>query len=404
MSALISSSAPITLDELLNKPQGRIVNPQGELFSPAAARPRKCPGEFIAATDPDIMRLVGVGAAVAIGVSGGKDSVVATGVTMEYLDSLGHTGPRVLVHADLGMVEWKESVEVCRQLANHYGLELLIVSRKAGGLMERWESRWESSTRRYSELSTVTLVLPWSTPAMRFCQSETKRIPIISELRRRFKGQHIINVTGIRRQESASRSKSTIADLDVKNSRVGSEFWNFRPIVDFSTQEVFQFIKSRGLPLHIAYTEFHSSRVSCILCILAKLADLVASTRRPEHRVLYRRMVALEIVSTFAFQGSRWLGDVAPHLLLSDELDALEGAKDRAKRRQASEAEVPKDLLYTKGWPNRMVTQGEAELLASVRNRVADAVGLQNIGCTDAESVMARYDELLRLKELKLAA
>jgi hypothetical protein len=38
-------------------------------------------------------------------------------------------------------------------------------------MVERWESRWESSVRRYAALETVTLVLPWSTPSMRFCTS-----------------------------------------------------------------------------------------------------------------------------------------------------------------------------------------------------------------------------------------
>ena len=163
------------------------------------------------ATTPDVMGLIYRSAAVAIGVSGGKDSQAAVIATMALLDRHGHIGPRVLVHADLGSVEWEESLPVCERLAKRFGLELLVVRRKAGGLMERWEARWASSKRRWEELSTVTLVPCWSTPSMRFCTSEQKTHVIAAELKRRFKGIPVINVTGVRRAESAARAKSTIS-------------------------------------------------------------------------------------------------------------------------------------------------------------------------------------------------
>ncbi|WP_412066915.1 hypothetical protein [Rhizobium sp. SYY.PMSO] len=117
---------------------------------------------------PPIVDLLKQGAAVAIGVSGGKDSQAAAMATFEYLDRIGHSGPRLLIHADLGSVEWTDSLPICEHLSTRLGAELIVVRRKQGGLMDRWESRWRSNVARYENLSTVTLVPCWSTPAMRF--------------------------------------------------------------------------------------------------------------------------------------------------------------------------------------------------------------------------------------------
>jgi hypothetical protein len=58
----------------------------------------------------EIAALLAAGAPVAIGVSGGKDSCAAALATVEHLDAIGHQGPRVLIHSDLGRVEWRDSL------------------------------------------------------------------------------------------------------------------------------------------------------------------------------------------------------------------------------------------------------------------------------------------------------
>lgn len=75
-------------------------------------------------------------------MSGGKDSQASALAVCEYLDGAGHAGRRLLVHSDLGSVEWRHSQLVCQDLADHLGLELVVVRLDKGGLMERWESRW----------------------------------------------------------------------------------------------------------------------------------------------------------------------------------------------------------------------------------------------------------------------
>ncbi len=347
-------------------------------------------------TIPEIEVLIDNGAPIAIGVSGGKDSQASALATIKYLDSRGHTGPRVLIHSDLGVVEWADSLPVCERLAAKLGLELIVVRRKAGDMMDRWESRWVSSVRRYINLETVTLVLPWSTPSMRFCTSELKTHIIEAELRRRFKGQTIINVTGVRREESPNRAKGSIAEPNGKG-----DIWNWRPISDWVINEAFEEIELSGLKPHEAYTEFGMSRVSCMFCIMSKYDDLIAAAAQPEARELYLRMVRLEIASTFAFQGSRWLADIAPQLLSEEMFLAVGEAKEKARLRiEAEKKKITKGMLYVKGWPERMLTDDEAQILADVRTEMGRLYGW-NVKYSDVPSIHGRYAEMITARELR---
>lgn len=347
---------------------------------------------------PVVDALLRDNAPIAIGVSGGKDSQAAALATFRYLDRIGHTGPRILIHADLGDVEWKDSYRICEELAHHLQCDLITVRRKGGGLMERWESRWVSSQTRYEVLSTVTLVPCWSTPGMRFCTSEQKTKVIMAELNRRFKGQTIINVTGVRRQESPARSRQAVADLE-KTGRI----WTWRPIIDLTVEEVFALIDGSGLKPHPAYRVFGMSRVSCRWCIMSSLADMIAAARQTEGHSLYRRMVRLEINSGFAFQGARWLGDIEPAILSIEMRRELDEAKEKAARRVSIEKLITKDMLYVSGWPLRMLTNDEAEILASVRQQVSALYGF-NSDCLDVASIHSRYADLLADKMRKAAA
>jgi 3'-phosphoadenosine 5'-phosphosulfate sulfotransferase (PAPS reductase)/FAD synthetase len=350
----------------------------------------------LAITAP-ITDLIAAGSPVAIGVSGGKDSQASALAVCDHLDRAGHTGPRLLVHSDLGVVEWRDSLPACRELADHLGLELVVLRRAKGDLMQRWESRWASSMARYEDLATVTLVPCWSTPSLRFCTSEMKTHPITAMLKRRFAGQVVINVTGIRRDESRRRALSPISDPDASG-----RIWNWRPILEWSEHEVFASIARHGMQPHPAYRQFGMSRVSCRFCIMSSLADLVAAAGQPEARGLYRRMVSLETGSSFAFQGGRWLGDIAPHLLDRRQRHDLAAAKVRAGRRIAAERRITPDMLYLRGWPTRMLTDPEADILASVRQEVAGLYGFP-ARHLERDAIHARYAQLLAEKASRQA-
>ena len=198
-------------------------------------------------------------------------------------------------------------------------------------------------------------------------------------------------------QESSNRAKMPVWQPDTRLMRKGATGVAWNPIIEWPIEVVFQRIAQAGLKLHEAYTKYGASRVSCAFCIMSAGADLQAAASCPDNHDVYRRMVALEAASTFGFQSGKWLADVAPHLLGPALAAQIAIAKAQAKAREQAEAEIPKHLLYSKGWPSAMPTAAEAELIASVRRRVSDAVSLK-VQCLSAPAVLGRYEQLLLLK------
>jgi 3'-phosphoadenosine 5'-phosphosulfate sulfotransferase (PAPS reductase)/FAD synthetase len=219
-------------------------------------------------------------------------------------------------------------------------------------------------------------------------------------LKKRFPNEDILNVTGIRRQESTNRSKMPVSAPNVALTRRAGAGLTWNAIIEWPVQDVVYAIHDAGLSLHEAYTKYGVSRVSCAFCIMSSEADLIASALCADNHEPYIRMVELEAKSTFAFQGNRWLSDVAPHILPSSLREQTEQAKATAVQRQVIEAEIPNHLLYEKGWPTCLPTREEAALLANVRQRVSRLLGL-DAQHLDAESVIARYAALLAIKEAK---
>ncbi len=64
---------------------------------------------------PEIAAALAANAAVGISASGGKDSAAVAIATIAYLDKIGHKGPRLLIHADLGRIEWQDSITTCQR-------------------------------------------------------------------------------------------------------------------------------------------------------------------------------------------------------------------------------------------------------------------------------------------------
>lgn len=123
-------------------------------MSAVTVRPQPDPFDNIAIV-PTIAELIAGGAPVAIGVSGGKDSQAAALATFEHLDRVGHTGPRILIHSGLGIVEWNASLPVCERLADHPGCELVgVVRRNVSRIVGLRSGCLDRSTihARYAEL------------------------------------------------------------------------------------------------------------------------------------------------------------------------------------------------------------------------------------------------------------
>lgn len=354
------------------------------------------------AVTPEIEALLKRGAVAAYGISGGKDGLTSAVIANKYLDSIGHTGPRICVHADLGRVEWRGATELCQMQADYLGLELLVVKRAKGGLMERWLERWEANVTRYAGLQTAKLVLPWSTPSMRFCTGELKGQQIARALKKRYPDRPIINILGIRREESASRAAKAVSSIDKLVDRPGLPGMVWYPAIEFKLADVLTTNDATGLRRHEAYTVYRSTRFSCIYCILASLHDLQASARCADNVDVYREMVGLEADSSFSFQSGRWLADIAPHLLDPALLARVARAKEIASERTALEDQLPAHLMFENHVPLAVPSLEDAATLARVRVGVAAALGI-TIGYTTAEAVRERCAELIANSLMKKA-
>jgi len=351
-------------------------------------------GDRIAVTD-EIRAAAAAGAVFAFGLSGGKDGSAKLSAGCRALDLLGHTGPRIAIHSDLGRTEHRESLDVCRQVAERVGVELVVVRRQAGDMLDRWLTRWANNVERYASLSCVKLILPWSTASMRFCTSELKTAIICRALAQRFPGQLIASATGIRREESPKRKQAWVSKPQPLLTRAnGTRGLDWKGLVDWTLDDVWAEHQRAGLPIHPAYTVWGMSRVSCVFCILSNVDDMVKAATNPANHELYRLMVDLELGSTFSFHDRLWLADIAPQVLTPAQAAALSPAKARAARRAEAEAAIPPHLEYTEGWPTCMPTWSEARLLADVRQAVAGTVGL-TIDYQTPESILARYEELM---------
>lgn len=348
------------------------------------------------ATTPELEALITADPAVIGGISGGKDSVTLAFDMFAWLDSVGHKGPRALVHSDLGRVEWRSSLPDCRALAEHLAVPLIVVKRQRGDLMDRWADRWRANLARYAALDCVKLILPWSTPSMRFCTSELKTAIICRGLIERFPGQVIINAAGLRAEESPARAKKPIFAENAKLSskRAGTRGYDWLPILGYSISDVWATHERNGWPPAAPYA-LGMSRVSCAFCILATRADLLTASTDPENHEIYREMCDLESLSAFSFQDRQWLGDVAPHLLSEAQRYKLDRAKKIAQAREYAQAAIPAHLLYTRqGWPAYMPTDSEAQTIADVRHEIACLYGLR-VEHTTAGGVLGKFEALI---------
>lgn len=355
-----------------------------------------------AAIDGLVLDAVARGAWFAFNLSGGKDSTACAFAATALLDQLGHPrSRRIAIHADLGRAEWRSTPATVAAIAECLGLPLVVVRRSAGDMVARWEQRFANGCRRYENLELYHLIGPWSSASLRFCTSELKAQVIGPELARRYRGETIVSVIGLRRAESAARRDTPISRHDPRFAKPGNaaktRMISWHPLVDWSTDNVFACHDRYDLPLHEAYRCHGSSRLSCAFCVLASGADLAAATRATGNHGLYRHLVAMEAASTFSFQPGRWLADVAPQLLAPSLGRDIVVAKREAIQRRAMEGAMPPDLRFVKGRPPRLPTLAEAGVIAEVRGALLRRHGLANL-YPDAGAVMWRFAALLEAK------
>ncbi|GGD82330.1 phosphoadenosine phosphosulfate reductase domain-containing protein [Croceicoccus mobilis] len=349
------------------------------------------------AIDPTIAKEITTDTEIVYSLSGGKDSSAAAHRVDVYLDSIGHPkSRRHAIHADLGKIEWKQTPKFVEQVADNLAVELTVVRRKAGGLIERWQDRWSRSQARYRDLLTYQLISPFSSASLRFCTSEAKVSPINAELKRRHHGKTIISVIGVRRAESLGRAKAPISKFEAShtpvNNRAGTRLFSWNPIIEWTDDQVYEYHAANGLPLHPAYG-MGSTRLSCSYCVLASLHNLQTASLCAGNHASYADIVDLELASGFSFQPGRWLAQVTPELLSPEQARHLPAAIKSAALRRRLETSLPPDLRFKRGWPPRVPTIDEATAIATVRNAILTDRSISNLYPTPSD-IRARFAEL----------
>lgn len=224
----------------------------------------------------EIYDLIQRGAIFYVSHSAGKDSQAMYSELMAHIphDQI------VVVHADLGDVEHHGVQDHIKATIEH---ELNVVAAK--------KTFFEMVERRFLTRPDAP---SWPSSATRQCTSDLKRDPIHTFIRRDLKARGkllAVNCTGIRAEESTSRSKKTPFELNKRLSKAGREVYEWMPIFNYSTTEVFDVIYGAGQQPHPVY-QGGNDRLSCVFCIMGSKGDIAHGARlRPE---LLNRVAELE--------------------------------------------------------------------------------------------------------------
>lgn len=223
-------------------------------------------------TKAKIYSLISRNALFVVNHSGGKDSQAMLHLVRQMVPE----EQILVVHAHLPGVEWEGTSEHIQKYLN--------------GLAYR-----ECQSRR-TLLQMVKERGMFPSPQQRQCTSDLKRGPIEKAIRHylkehpEFKGL-IVNCMGMRAQESHNRAKLNPLKINQRNSKAGREWYDWLPIHDLTTDQVFKTIKDANQKPHWAYAA-GMSRLSCCFCIMASKADLTTAAKLNPN--LYAKYVALE--------------------------------------------------------------------------------------------------------------
>jgi 3'-phosphoadenosine 5'-phosphosulfate sulfotransferase (PAPS reductase)/FAD synthetase len=285
------------------------------------------------------------GADLLISVSGGADSDGMTYLIREAQRLRCWTGQFRLVHADLGRLDWPQTGPHVNALAQRVSLDIDIVRRQQGDLLDSWHQRYETMRAKGQD------AIPFSSAKARFCTSYHKRDVLAAHARRFTPTGMVISAQGIRKQESSARAGYEALSANENLTTRVRQAYNWYPIFTFSREEVWEacgtnseclamlriqaerlrevqtieqivaWISTTDWPCHPSYV-LGADRLSCCLCILANRQTLEAGAHgNPD---IYRQVVDLEILSGKSFQPNRWLSSLRPDLLRDDQREALQ--------------------------------------------------------------------------------
>lgn len=207
---------------------------------------------------------------VLVNSSAGKDSQAMLDVVFRQARAAGVEHRIIVVHADLGRVEWAGARELAAEQAAFYGVRFEVVQREKGDLLQQVEQRgmWPDSQNRY-------------------CTSDQKRDQVAKLITRLVASRkdlwgamgqrrqvRILNCLGLRSAESPARAKANPFETNDRQTNGRRMVHDWLPIHDWTTDQVWARIKESGVRHHRAY-DLGMPRLSCCFCVFAPKAALV---------------------------------------------------------------------------------------------------------------------------------
>jgi 3'-phosphoadenosine 5'-phosphosulfate sulfotransferase (PAPS reductase)/FAD synthetase len=243
--------------------------------------------------------------------SAGKDSQAMLDFLVDLAIEQDCLHKLIVLHCDLGRIEWEGTKELAERQAKHYGLRFEAVRNGShADLLARIAKRGQfpGRTSRYctSEFKTGQA----RTLATRLVTES--RLPKVIDDRGTIdpgiqgREVRILNCLGLRAEESTERANKEAYkhhphyQLDKQGERQDGNGWTnskrwtdeWLPIQDWTEKDVWARIKASGVEHHSAYDK-GMPRLSCVLCPLASLsANVLGAFYNPD---LADEYLALEV-------------------------------------------------------------------------------------------------------------
>ncbi len=262
---------------------------------------------------------------IVVSSSAGKDSQAMLDYVAGLAEAAGVLDRVVVVHCDLGRVEWPGTRELAEQQAARYGVRFVVVWRQQGDLLQhiaemgffpRPVTRYCTADHKRGQILKSFTALAaesragdlleqveargmWPSPQQRYCTSDQKRGQVqrlytaLTTTSGESRRVRILSCQGMRAEESPSRSKRPPFEQDKRASNGRKLVENWLPIHTWKVADVWARIKAGRTAdlIHPAYG-LGMPRLSCCFCIFAPKAALVLAGKH--NRELLAEYVRVE--------------------------------------------------------------------------------------------------------------
>lgn len=230
-----------------------------------------------------------------VSVSGGKDSTATLLIALENCNKENiipifcDTGnEHEEVYSYLDYLEFRLNIKIVR-LKGDFSKEIarkrmFIARDQRTGRKNGRRLRWTNKAKRRA----LSVLYPSGNPFLdlcmwkgrfpsrkaQFCTEELKRnLAVEFQLDLIDQGHSVLSWQGVRRDESLARRNAK------KIERIGPKLWTFRPIVEWTAMDVFNFASQRAVSHNPLYRQ-GMGRVGCMPCINARKNEILEISKR----------------------------------------------------------------------------------------------------------------------------